>query len=218
MAVPLTLSSRVTRSITAVPAFAALTLCMGAAQPAGAQKVPVPLFVDGGFETPPVPANTFARFGTGRTIGPWRVTGGTVDLIGAGFWQAAEGQQSLDLEGDGPGMIEQPIPTRFGGCYTVTFSLAGNPDGGLPIKQGFVRVTHNGIGRPPLQRNFAFDTTGKTRMDMGYVQQRFRFRALSHIVVLGFGSTTGGPGGYGPVIDAVSVTPAHPLECRFTRL
>jgi choice-of-anchor C domain-containing protein len=202
--------------ITALPAAGALTLCMAAVQPAHAQKTPVPLFADGGFENPTVPANTFTRFGVGGTIGPWKVTDGTVDLVGTGFWQAAEGHQSLDLEGDGPGTIEQPIPTRFGGCYTVTFSLAGNPDGGPSIKRGFARVTQNGIGHPTTQKNFTFDTTGKTRANLGYVQERFRFRALTPTVTLSFASTTGG--GYGPVIDGVSVALSHPLECRFGHL
>ncbi|WP_433184244.1 choice-of-anchor C family protein [Actinoallomurus sp. CA-150999] len=215
MAVPLTAGPRVARWLTALFAVGALTLCMASIRPAQDRRTPVPLFTNGGFESPMVSANTFMRFGAGSAIETWKVTGGNVDLIGAGFWQAAEGNQSLDLDGDAPGTVEQPVTTRFGGCYTVAFSLAGNPDGGPAIKRGYLRVTQNAIGHPTVQKNFAFDTTGKTRTDLGYVQQRFRFRALAPTVTLTFASTTGG--GYGPVIDAVTVTPAHLLDCRFGR-
>ncbi|GAA4625648.1 hypothetical protein GCM10023196_030600 [Actinoallomurus vinaceus] len=215
MAVPLTAGPRVARWLTALSAAGALTLCMAATRPAQDRHTPVPLFANGGFESPVAPANNFTRLGAGSALGEWKVTGGNVDLIGAGFWQAAEGNQSLDLEGDIPGTIEQPIATRFGGCYTVNFWLAGNPDGGPAIKRGYARVTQNAIGHPFIQKTLAFDTTGKTRADLGYVQQRFRFRALAPTVTLTFTSITGG--GYGPVIDAVSVIPAHPLDCRSGR-
>ncbi|MEV5712120.1 choice-of-anchor C family protein [Actinoallomurus sp. NPDC052274] len=213
MAVPLTLSPRVRRMITALPAAAALTLCMTAAQSAHAQNTAVPPFSNGGFENPVVPANSFTTFNAGAEIGAWRVADGNVDLIGSGFWQAAEGNQSIDLDGNTAGTVEQSVPTHFGGCYNVTFSLAGNPDGGPAVKRGFLRVTQHGMGHPANQRNFAFDTTGKTRADMGYVPQRFRFRALGPAVTLAFGSTTAGA--FGPVIDAVTVSPTHPMDCRF---
>lgn len=213
MAVPLTNTPRVTRLISALPAAATLTLCMTAAQPAQAEKTGVPPFANGGFESPVVPANTFTTFATGGGIGPWRVTTGNVDLIGSGFWQAAERSQSIDLDGHTTGAVEQSVPTRLGGCYNVTFSLAGNPDGGPSIKRGSLRVAQHGMGHPTAQKNFAFDTTGKTRTDMGYVPQRVRFRALGPAVTLTFASAT--PGAFGPVIDAVSVNPTHPMECRF---
>jgi choice-of-anchor C domain-containing protein len=212
MALPLSISSRVVGLIAPLPAAGALTLCMTAAQPAQAQQTALRSFDNGGFENPVVPAQTFMTFAAGGTIGPWRVTAGTVDLIGSGFWQTAEGVQSIDLDGSDSGTIEQPVQTRFGGCYTVTYALAGNPDGGPVIKRGFARVAQIGSGHPPVQRNFAFDAIGKSRTDMGYVQQRFRFRALGHAVMLSFGSTT--PGAYGPVIDGVTVTQTHPRDCH----
>jgi choice-of-anchor C domain-containing protein len=212
MALTPPITSRVAGSIAALPAIGALTLCVTTAQPARAQHTAVTSFANGGFENPVVPANTFTPFTAGSTIGPWRVAAGTVDLVGSGFWQAAEGGQSIDLNGNTPGMIEQPAQTRFGGCYTVTYTLAGNPDGGPAIKRGFARVTQIGVGHPSFQRNFAFDTTGKSRAAMGYVQQRFRFRALSHGITVTFGSAT--PGAFGPVIDGVALTQSHPQDCR----
>ncbi|MCO5996391.1 choice-of-anchor C family protein [Actinoallomurus rhizosphaericola] len=212
MMLPSTLSPRAARAVTALPAAAALALCVTAARPAQARSTEVPSFSNGGFESPVVPANAFTTFITGDRLGAWKVVSGNVDLVGSGFWQAAEGNQSVDLDGDVSGTIEQSVPTRPGGCYTLTFSLAGNPEGGPAVKEGFLRVTQHGVNRPAGQRSFAFDTTGKTRMDMGYVPQRFRFRALGPAVTLAFGSSTAGA--FGPVIDAVSVTPAHPMDCR----
>ncbi|GAA0328819.1 choice-of-anchor C family protein [Actinoallomurus spadix] len=213
MALPSTLSPRVTRTVTALPAVAALAVCMTAARPAQAQVAPMSAFSNGGFENPVVPANGFTTFTGGSDIGAWRVVSGNVDVIGSGFWQAAEGNQSIDLDGDMAGAIEQSVPTRLGGCYNLTFSLAGNPDGGPALKRGYVRVAQRGFGHSSSQRNFAFDTTGKTRADMGYVSQRLRFRALGSSVTLTFGSATAGA--FGPVVDGVSITPTHPMDCRF---
>ncbi|GGU65052.1 hypothetical protein GCM10010211_32700 [Streptomyces albospinus] len=36
----------------------------------------------------------FDEYAAGQAIGPWKVSSGTVDLIGAGFRDAAEGDQS----------------------------------------------------------------------------------------------------------------------------
>ncbi|MBB4904979.1 hypothetical protein [Actinophytocola algeriensis] len=52
-------------------------------------------------------------------------------------------------------------------------------------------------------QNFAFDITGKTFTDMGYVKKHTHFLATSTSATLEFRSTTGS--GFGPVIDAVHV-------------
>lgn len=54
---------------------------------------------NGSFETPVVSRGRFWALGTGRSIGPWTVTAGSVDLTGSGFWQAADGVRSVDLSG-----------------------------------------------------------------------------------------------------------------------
>ncbi|GAP47552.1 hypothetical protein [Streptomyces azureus] len=40
---------------------------------------------DGSFEYPTAPANSYLTVSQGQPIGPWKVTRGGVDLIGAGF-------------------------------------------------------------------------------------------------------------------------------------
>jgi choice-of-anchor C domain-containing protein len=218
MTVPLRRGPQVFRLISALPPVCAVALSIAAAAAPAAQArtaPPSPMLANGGFEAPAIPMNSFIRYGSGSTIGPWRVTQGNVDLTGANFWQAADGRQSLDLEGSDSGTVEQRLPTHVGGCYTVTFALAGNPDGGPTVKRGFARVVQHAIGHPTVQKNFIFNTAGKSRGNMGYVPQRFRFRAFAPVSLLTFASTTGG--GYGPVIDAVNVTQSNPIECRLVR-
>jgi choice-of-anchor C domain-containing protein len=211
-------SPQVSRLARTLPPVCAAALSIAAAAPAAQARTapaPAPALANGGFEAPAIPANAFIRYGTGSTIGPWRVVQGNVDLTGANFWQSADGRQSLDLEGSESGTVDQQIPTRIGGCYTVTFALAGNPDGGPTIKRGYSRVVQHTLGHPTVQKNFIFNTAGKSRAHMGYVPQRFRFRAFAPSATLTFASTTGG--GYGPVIDAVNVAQSAPSDCRLVR-
>lgn len=218
MTVTLPRGSHISRLISALPPVCAVALSIAATAPAAHARTvpgPAPALHNGSFENPAIPANAFIRYGMGSTIGPWRVTQGNVDLTGANFWQVVDGRQSLDLEGSESGTIEQQFATRIGGCYTVTFALAGNPDGGPTIKRGYARVVQHTLGHPTVQKNVIFNTAGKSRANMGYVPERFRFRAFAPSATLSFSSTTGG--GYGPVIDAVNVTPSNPIECRLVR-
>ncbi|MEU3448735.1 choice-of-anchor C family protein [Streptomyces thermolilacinus] len=154
-------------------------------------------FDDGSFEYPTAPANSFQTLSSGQTIGPWRVTSGAVDHIGAGFWQAAEGDQSVDLNATQPGTVSQTFTTTAGRKYTVTYALAANPEGGPAVKTGRVLVDGQNF------QDFSFDSTGKTRAAMGYVTRQLTFVANGPTTTLGFTSTV--TGAYGPVIDDVRV-------------
>lgn len=175
-------------------------LALGAIAAAGsahaATSVP-PAFSNGSFEAPTAPAAAFTTVGLGQSIGPWTVTQGNVDLIGAGFWAAADGDQSVDLDGTVAGAVSQAFATKPGTTYTVTYSLAGNPAGGPSTKTGSVVVNGRDV------QDFSFDTTGKTYLDMGYETDEVTFLATSPSTTLTFASTT--PGAYGPVLDNVSV-------------
>ncbi|HEV7932998.1 MAG TPA: choice-of-anchor C family protein [Actinomadura sp.] len=215
MAVRRSRTLRLPKLIAAVPAACAVTLAVSAPPAAARARIVPPPGFDGGFEAPVVPSTgTFVRYGKGD-MGPWKVTAGDVDLGGAGFWQHAEGHQSLDLEGGVPGTVKQSFPTVFAACYTVGYALAGNVDGKPAVKTGHVQIAQRmpgGFPLKPRQRPFSFDTTGRTRADMGYVRQSFNFRSLSSSATLSFTSTTGS--GYGPVIDDVRVTPAPRSLCK----
>ncbi|MFI1015893.1 choice-of-anchor C family protein [Streptomyces sp. NPDC020965] len=180
-----------------------------AAGPGAASAAPSALVVsrfdDGSFEYPTAPVNAFTTITNGQPIGPWKVTSGAVDLIGAGFWQAAEGGQSVDLNATQAGAVAQTFTTIPGRTYTVTYALAANPGGGPAVKTGHVLVDGQNF------QDFSFNSTGKTFTAMGYVQRQVTFVANAPTTTLGFASTL--PGSYGPVIDDVRVTVSSPCSC-----
>ncbi|MGW4033791.1 choice-of-anchor C family protein [Streptomyces sp. NPDC004838] len=195
----------VARSLVVAAVAAGLLTAASPATLAAPSAAAVSRFDDGSFEYPTAPVNAFTTFSGGQSIGPWKVTAGTVDLIGAGFWQAAEGDQSVDLNGGGSGAVAQTFSTVAGRTYTVTYALAANPEGGAAVKTGKVLVDGQSF------QDFSFDSTGKTRAAMGYVQRQVTFVANAPTTTLGFASTL--PGAYGPVIDDVRVTAASPCSC-----
>lgn len=152
---------------------------------------------DGSFETPVVAADTFQTFSAPAAMGAWTVTNGSVDLSGAGFWQTADGNQSLDLDGNQEGGVAQTFTTVPLLEYRVTYYLAGNPADGPTIKTGQVLANGNVI------QNFSFDITGKSFTNMGYVKKEVTFVATGLSSTLAFRSTNAGA--FGPVIDDVDV-------------
>jgi choice-of-anchor C domain-containing protein len=172
-----------------------------AAAPASA-AVP---FGDGSFESPVVAPNTFLDISAGQPLGRWTVTKGNVDLSGAGFWQTADGAQSLDLDGSQAGAVSQTFATSPLFAYEVSFALAGNPVDLPLVKTGQVLVNGHVV------QNLSFDTTGKTEANMGYVHRGFTFLATGTSTTLEFASTTGT--GFGPVIDDVEIQPCLLVLC-----
>lgn len=163
-------------------------------------------FSDGSFETPVVAPGTFQRLFAGQSIGPWTVTAGNVDLSGKGFWQTADGAQSLDLDGAQNGAVSQTFSTIPLFAYEVSFALAGNPVSGPAIKTGQALI--NG----QVVKDFSFDTTGKSETNMGYVTEELTFLATGKSTTLTFASTTT-PSGFGPVIDNVEVQSCLIIVC-----
>ncbi|MFJ2111445.1 MULTISPECIES: choice-of-anchor C family protein [unclassified Streptomyces] len=160
-------------------------------------------FDDGSFEYPRAAANSFSTLTAGQSIGPWQVTAGTVDLIGAGFWQAAEGDQSVDLNGGNAGAVDQTFTTVPGATYTVSYALAGNPGGAPAVKTGRALIDGQNF------QDFSFDITGKTFANMRYVNRQFTFRATNSTTTIGFASTTANSA-YGPVLDDVQIERCAP--------
>ena len=120
------------------------------------------LAVNGSFEQGTDPGATFFEITApdSTTIPGWDVVTNSIDYIG-GFWQAAEGVRSLDMNGAGPGVIEQQLSTSVGTQYTVTFALAGNFFCDPVIKNLRVSATGNAF------QDYTFDTTeihGKSTM------------------------------------------------------
>jgi choice-of-anchor C domain-containing protein len=176
-------------------------LSVVAAQPAQA----ITGISNGSFETPVVTPNTFQLFSAGQSIGAWTVSQGDVHLIGADFWQAADGVQSLDLDGSVAGGVKQTFTTIPLLKYKISYKLAGNPAAGPDIKTGQVLAGGN------VLQSFSFNIVGKTFANMGYVAMQTHFIATALSTTLEIRSTTGS--GFGPVIDKVTVQSCLVVIC-----
>ncbi len=175
-------------------AVAAGAICVASSAFAGTNLVS-----DGDFSSP-YGGSVFTTYAVGSTIGPWNVTGDSVDLIG-GYWQApnsAPNTGSVDLDGNNVGGINQALTLTAGETYDLSFYLSGNPDGGSPTKD--VTVSVGG-----LTEQLTYTVTGaNSHSDMLYELETFSFVAGSSNT-LSFVSDDVNSA-YGPVVGGISVT------------
>lgn len=155
---------------------------------------------NGGFEEPPG-VYPYMVFGAGLNLPGWTIESGTVEIVGK-YWQAAEGSQSLDLNGifEEIGTIYQDVPTVAGKEYRIRFAMAGNPEGGPAVKSLKVSWDSN------LLAHLEFDTTGHSATNMGWRYHEFVVTARGAQGRLRFQSTCSSF--LGPTLDDISVTPA----------
>jgi choice-of-anchor C domain-containing protein len=165
-------------------------------------------FQNGSFEFGGVsPCNTFNIPAGSTLITGWIVSVGNIDWEGAPSpgcgWLASDGNNSLDLVGNGGiGGIQQVFDTIPGTTYQVSFDLAGNGGAGPVIKP--LAVTINGV-----TTNFTFDTTGKKAGNMGWTTHTLTFTASSATSTLNFVSDVTASGGTlnaGAALDNVRIT------------
>ncbi len=135
-------------------------------------------------------------FNVGDLFDGWTIESGNVRLTNA--WQALLGTQSLDLNATGAGAIYQDIPTVAGQAYTLRFVMAGNPNGGNPVKEMEVWWGDTFLGI------YTFDTTGHTATEMGWFTYEVPVVATGNATRLRFVSLTVGE--QGPVVDGVFVS------------
>jgi hypothetical protein len=134
----------------------------------------------------------------GQTIGAWQVEA-AVDINKHDTYQMPTTGQCVDLNGEiSAGAIYQDVPTPVGGVYQLNLFLAGNPDGAPAVKQLEIRWDGNVVATP------TFDTTGKTRQDMGWQLMSYSVTAAASPTRLRFSSLTT-TSAYGPMIAGVSV-------------
>ena len=154
------------------------------------------LVADGNF-TSPSGGGSFVSYAAGSNMGPWAVTGGGVDLIGA-YWQAPNGiGGSVDLDGNAPGGLTQQLATAAGQLYQLSFYLSGNPDGSPSTKS-------LGISAGNLSTSASYALNSNTRSNMDYAWESFRFIANGPTLLSFTSNDISTP--YGPVIGGVSVT------------
>lgn len=174
-----------------------LAAVMAAAVPGVSQAAP---FINGSFEMGVAPGGYTNLNAPSNAINGWTVSGGSIDYIGS-LWAASDGSRSLDLAGNSAGTIEQSFDTVIGRSYSVTYDLAGNPQGGDAIKR--LSVFASGAGN--VASTELFDTTGRSESAMGWSSRNYTFVADATSTTLSFASIT--TGFYGPALDNVAVTP-----------
>jgi choice-of-anchor C domain-containing protein len=156
-------------------------------------------FQNGSFEDGPGGIGEFITLTAGTAdstdITGWTVVSGSIDLIGS-YWDASDGDRSIDLNGSEPGAISQVFDTERGALYQVFFDMAGNPDvEGLKILVASTDSTTS---------EYKFDSTGKTNAEMGWTEMSFIFQAGSESTTLEFAGIS--PEGVsGPALDNVRV-------------
>ena len=165
-----------------------------------------PLFFFNGFEHPNIvrtgvdykeAAIYYQTFQTGSTIGPWKVSQGSVDIVRHKTATAAEGKQSLDLSGTEAGAIQRTFESRPGATYRLNFDFSGNPIGGA---LSVMEVRWNG----QVAGTFKYDTAPQTnsyQVDMHWEKKKLTLKASERKSTLEFRSLT--PGQSGPALDKI---------------
>lgn len=147
--------------------------------------------------------------GDASTIPGWTVTPGTIDPGGGSvdwinqYWTAPGVTQSIDLDGNTPGGIEQTVSTISGASYTLTFELSQNPDGGgYPANTNTLNILIGNTLTPlTIVGHSAYNTAS------GYQAETFSFTANSSSTLIGFVSTDPANDPYGAVVADVNLTP-----------
>ena len=184
------------------------------------RRVRADLIVNGGFEQPAVPTNTFGEeFNAGSTlIIGWSVLSGSVD-IEPPFWYAPyQGVQALDLDGSVPGAISQTFATTIGTAYQLSFAYADNGHSGVTYsgnRTANVSVT-DAAGSSLLSLSVSHN--GSTTNVMNYDVFTANFVADTTTATLQFTSTDPSYSNGGIVLDAVSVNLAVPEPGPFVLL
>lgn len=153
---------------------------------------------NGNFEMPDIGTQGYQAYYAGAKLGNWVVESGSVDIVH--YWQAADGRQSLDLEGYGVGAIYQDLYTPILQSYVLRFAFSGNPDGNPRLKT--MRVWWGST----LLDTLTFDIYGHSSSNMGWEYHQYVVTSVNAFTRLRFEALTTG-WSYGPVIDSVSVQP-----------
>jgi choice-of-anchor C domain-containing protein len=170
-----------------------------AQQGADGQASSSQLVGNGSFETPKV-SKVYDTFAPSTKLGPWRVGGGPVDVVGS-YWKSASGGQSLNLRGgEVRPWIWQEIKTEPGKMYVLKFALSGNPDGAPRDKK--IEVWWD----DDLLDTVTFGVESIDHKNMGWKYINYNVTAQTGVSRLRFSSGVDQP--WGPAIDDVTLTPA----------
>jgi choice-of-anchor C domain-containing protein len=144
---------------------------------------------------------------SGSAMTGWKVTSGTVDWID-GYWTSPSGRMSVDLNGTPTanvatpvaGTLTQTFTTKANASYVVSFTYAGNPDGGPAVKNATVSATGN------TGQLITFDTTGHSTSSMGWITGGYSFVATGSSTTLTFAADTSNTSNQGIALDNIVIT------------
>ena len=199
---------RIGIAVVAMGAAAVVVGMPGVPSTAGAD--PVNLIQNGSFETVATPTTSFLPVAAGdsSTISNWTVVtpstypggGGSVDLVSNGYWNAEDGNYSIDLAGTSgvPGGLYQNVPTTPGVEYSLSFWSAVNGDE-TPGNNHTMGVDVNGVAVDTVE------AAGQGR-PLFWVQHTISFTATSANSRIEFDDTTAGDVNQGPALDNVSLS------------
>jgi len=158
---------------------------------------------NGSFESgPKVGPVGFAVLKKGTDVLPgWKVTKGTIDYAKKDLFAIVDGNFCIDVDGTpGPGAISQTIATVPGTTYIVEFLLSGNAN-----DPAVRRLRVKAAGQ---SQDFSHDVRGSDNANlMEWDKQQFRFTAKAPLTIIEFESLSSSGCLYGPLLDAVFVTP-----------
>ena len=178
------------------------------AQVAAAATLPsnllVNLLVNGSFETATSQTN-FDTY-TGTQLAGWTVTSGDVETDGTSIWPAADGNVSLNLNGNVPGALTQVVTTTVGTAYHVRFAYAEHADQTTPAT---FAVTWDGAQTLITAINPTVRPGNPPKPLGNFLYKDLYFVAQGSTSKLGFDSL-GNNGSLGAVLDDVSVVPVTP--------
>ena len=161
---------------------------------------------NGGFETPSVsgsPTGSVTFSAGGRSLAPWVIDSGSIDVVDSRYWPAFQGTQSIDLSGVSRATIQQSFHTAPGQSYMLTFYYANNADAPSLTTTATVSIFDEGH-KTLLSQTIGH--TGSSPINMNYTPFAERFVADSTTTTLQF-TSTGPDDVHGIALDAVLVGP-----------
>lgn len=169
--------------------------------------------INGGFETPALSPSGFTVVGSGSEPAGfgWTVPSGTVDVAYLPLpqfninWPAYEGNQLLDLNGNGSGAIVQTFATIPGQAYKITFAYTDNPVAG-GVSSADLAVSDFTSFAPLLTGSISHSTSTSSSPDFALYSGGFV--AADEVTVVQFTSTSVDTGSSGGIfLDAVDISP-----------
>jgi choice-of-anchor C domain-containing protein len=162
------------------------------------------LLTNGGFELPTVIGGNQMFSAPSTAITGWTVTGGSIDLVenGSVLGNSHTGTQMIDINGLGPGTIQQSFPTIPGASYLLELYYSNNPNPAGAQPSFSASVAAIGNGTLFLQ---TLVHSGATEANMNWLPYTRAFVANSATTTLRLQSSQGGTNGI--YFDTVSVIP-----------